>query len=447
MQKLILGSCILLVCGLAPQALHAQALSCKAVGLHQARVVAGTTTSLVNVLARGFTKLCQQEKWPNSRKQCVLRARTKGHLEACTNGTTPTRRCAAVAAHQAKLLAEATPSLRKSIQKSLYALCQKEGWSEKRATCLLRASTLKDLKACKSSQGATPSENSPDEKTTQPQRILQPRKLAPSCPSFYRRHPTACSLWLGCNNNDGKSCFKLGWLFEGKKLTRRPKNWRGQKALGLYLKSCRLGYANACTRAGTLFSMGYYGIRKDQRRSKRLKQRWFQLVEAQCRNRNAKACIRLGKAYYIGGWYNRTQPRKARRYFFRAVALGDPEGYTRIGYTYWYGVARRSGARIKQKPFLARKYFAKACQRNHILGCAALGGTYGRYNQKLPRNYRLNRYYLNKACELGGGNHCWHLAVIYKFGRGTRRNCTVARKYARAACRLNRKLCGRFRCP
>ena len=156
---------------------------------------------------------------------------------------------------------------------------------------------------------------------------------------------------------------------------------------------------------------------------------------------SVEQCDKKGTCRFAGAvYYNAMRYREAIRYFEKAIALGDNEGYGLLGIAYG----------DLQDYHNAKKYFEMACNKGNgdlaqTESCFNLGVLY--YNGKgVHKDYAKVAELWKKACDMQGATACNNLGELYAEGKGVRQNFSNAKQYYGKACDLGNQMgCDNYR--
>ena len=247
-----------------------------------------------------------------------------------------------------------------------------------------------------------------------------------------------------CNQGNAKSCFNDALNAMGRKNT--------SQAINLFVKGCNLGLSRSCSAAGDQ----YLKVRNYKNAEKYL--------TLSCNKGNATGCSMLG-SYYLDD-ARPANPKKGLLYKAKACKGGNI-GACAVGGTFY---SERS--LFKQaKPLLDKACYNKKDKVAISAGCNGLANLYSSgdavaknkkralqlykracdartpFSQPACENYKFQsrgftareRSQAEVACNNMNKIYCYKLALVYRTGKGVKKDNNKAMTYVKKACRAGDK--------
>lgn len=194
-------------------------------------------------------------------------------------------------------------------------------------------------------------------------------------------------------------------LAEDYKYGRNGKKQSDYDAEECYLQAAYIDYAPAQLKLGRFYEETD-GARAYEYNPKSAAY-WY---EKAAENGNAEAMARLSDFYIFGEGGRPKDYNKAMEWIKKSVALGDPYGYSNMGYMYCYGLG------VSKNYDEAIKWFRKAADLNNEWGLCQMGHVYYSGYGK-DKNYTEALKWYRKAADLGGdGGGMFHCGIVYYNG-------------------------------
>ncbi len=216
------------------------------------------------------------------------------------------------------------------------------------------------------------------------------------------RHAEAIALLdRGCAAGHAVACSNLAGVFRGG-IGGGPRD--PGRSVGLYERSCRLGFGEACTAVGTMLAEGT-AVPADPPRA-------LAMFELGCARRDAYACFTAGMFREAGRGGPR-DPRSAVTSFASACELGHASGCFNAGILLYdeQMASAQDNAR-------AVGFFGRACDGSQPAGCLRLGVAVLR-GVGAPADRARAKGLFVRACQGGDEDGC-HAADDLAKARGRR---------------------------
>jgi TPR repeat protein len=157
-------------------------------------------------------------------------------------------------------------------------------------------------------------------------------------------------------------------------------------------------------------------------------------LERDCDAGKAQACVGLGDHHTRGAPLTEDDWRRAASFYEQGCNLGDRMGCWHLGriYEHGYGVTQDSARAVL--------VYQQACDLELSSGCAA-GARLTAVTGASPDSTRYPGF-LEKGCDLGRGDHCLVLGLMYDVGRRVPKDTARANELFKMGCMFeNERAC------
>lgn len=187
---------------------------------------------------------------------------------------------------------------------------------------------------------------------------------------------------LGCDLDDGYSCFYLAQAYRGARGVQPNQS----EELLMFTRACELDVGAACRDAGDLYTTGFGGMPPDGSTAGL----WYQMG---CDAKDGASCASAGLWYERGDMFG-VDNQKAQALFKQACDLGSGRGCALLGVRYDKGVEG-----LKRDTTRAAALFNLACLHEDAEGCR-LQANAQLLGRGVPESLSEALANLDKACDL-----------------------------------------------
>lgn len=218
-----------------------------------------------------------------------------------------------------------------------------------------------------------------------------------------RRDEAIVLLDRACAAGHAVGCSNLAGVYRGGAGVARGAAGDPQRAVGLYDRSCRLGFAEACATVGTMLVEGT-AVAADPARA-------LAMFELACGKKDPNACFTAGLLHEEGRGGAPRDPQRAATAFGSACEVGHATGCYNAGILLFRELGARPGENEQ-----AVGYFERACEGAQPAGCLRVGLAALRGVGAAEDRGRAAVLFA-RACEGGDADGC-HAAEQLKRARG-----------------------------
>lgn len=225
-------------------------------------------------------------------------------------------------------------------------------------------------------------------------------------------------LRQACDGNDQYGCYHLGLAYEYERGVKE----NNKKASNLFIKSCDLGYSEACDSAGNLY---YFTYKKYKTALK-----WY---KKGCELDDGRGCYDAGYQYEEGDGVKKNMST-ANEFYKKGCDLRDADSCTQLGRAYME--YDEPDPKIKKDYAKGTKLLRLGCEMGDGLGCSGLGYAYHNglgVEDDEKKALEMHLYGCNDAYD-ASEEACYNVGWIYDKGSVIKRDLKLARLYYTKAC-------------